>query len=116
MVYGGMPFTTDFGVIDRLRAGEDVDTRAFFTALPDFFRAVAESGGLLEYGKGLLAGTTTPTYDTRPAARPLNAVEKIIANKVWTSAETTGVADVNEALFALALWAERIEDWHRALN
>ncbi len=94
MVYGGMPFTTDFNVLARLHAGEDVDVRGFFSALPDFFRAVAESGGLLEYGKGLLAGTTTPTYDTRPAARPLNAVEKIIANKVWTSAETTGVADV----------------------
>jgi len=94
MVYGGMPFTTDFGVIDRLRAGEDVDTRAFFTALPDFFRAVAESGGLLEYAKGLLAGTTAPTYDTAPAPRPLNAVEKIIAQKTWTSPTTTGVGDV----------------------
>jgi 3-isopropylmalate/(R)-2-methylmalate dehydratase large subunit len=94
MVYGGMPFTTDFGVVARLRAGEDVDTRGFFTALPDFFRAVAESGGLLEYGKGLLAGTIQPTYDTAPAPRPLNAVEKIIANKVWTGPDSTGVADV----------------------
>jgi 3-isopropylmalate/(R)-2-methylmalate dehydratase large subunit len=94
MVYGGMPFTTDFGVIDRLRGGEDVDTRAFFTALPDFFRVVAESGGLLDYAKGLLAGTIAPTYDTAPAPRPLNAVEKIIAQKTWTSPTTTGVGDV----------------------
>ncbi len=94
MVYGGMPFTTDFDVLRRLRAGEDVDVRGFFAALPDFFRAVAENGGLLEYGKKLLAGTIAPTYDTAPAARPLNAVEKIIANKVWTGPESTGVADV----------------------
>ncbi|MFN7146210.1 MAG: aconitase family protein, partial [Myxococcota bacterium] len=99
MVYGGMPFTTDFRVIDRLRAGEDVDVRGFFAALPDFFRAVAENGGLLEYGKKLLAGTIAPTYDTRTveqgaAARPLNAVEKIIARKVWTGPETTGIPDV----------------------
>jgi 3-isopropylmalate/(R)-2-methylmalate dehydratase large subunit len=93
MVYGGMPFTTDFDVIRRLREGEDVDVRSFFAALPEFFRAVAEAGGLLEYGKGLLAGTTTPTYDTAPAARPLNAVEKIIAQKVWTPT-STGIAAV----------------------
>ncbi len=94
MVYGGMPFTTDFDVIARLRAGEDVDVRGFFTALPDFFRTVAEAGGLLDYAKGLLSGTIAPTYDTAPAPRPLNAVEKIIAQKTWTSPDTTGVGDV----------------------
>ena len=94
MVYGGMPFTTDFDVLRRLQAGEDVDVRGFFSALPPFFRAVAEAGGLLEYGKGLLAGTVTPTYETARPARPLNAVEKIIAQKVWTGPDTTGVADV----------------------
>ncbi|MDP2316996.1 MAG: aconitase family protein [Pseudomonadota bacterium] len=94
MVYGGMPFTTDFDVLARLRGGEDVDVRGFFAALPDFFRAVAEAGGLLDYAKGLLAGTLAPTYDTAPAPRPLNAVEKIIAQKTWTSPGTTGVGDV----------------------
>jgi 3-isopropylmalate/(R)-2-methylmalate dehydratase large subunit len=94
MVYGGMPFTTDFDVLTRLRNGEDVDVRGFFAALPDFFRAVAEAGGLLDYAKGLLGGTLAPTYDTAPKARPLNAVEKIIAQKTWTGPESTGVADV----------------------
>ncbi|MES2644472.1 MAG: aconitase family protein [Myxococcota bacterium] len=94
MVYGGMPFTTDFDVLTRLRNGEDVDVRGFFAALPDFFRAVAEAGGLLDYAKGLLGGTIAPTYDTAPKARPLNAVEKIIAQKTWTGPDTTGVADV----------------------
>ncbi len=94
MVYGGMPFTTDFGVIERLRAGEDVDTRAFFAALPIFFRSVAEGGGLLEYGKRLLAGQVLPTYETEVPARPLNAVEKIIARKAWTGAGPDGVAAV----------------------
>lgn len=95
MVYGGMPFTTDFGVLARLDAGEDVDTRAFFADLPDFFRAVAERGGLMAYGKELLAGTLAPTYDVDRAARPLNSVEKIIARQTWTGAEGQfGVADV----------------------
>ena len=95
MVYGGMPFTTDFGVLGRLDAGEDVDTRAFFADLPDFFRAVAERGGLLAYGQDLLAGRVAPTYAVDRPARPLNSVEKIIARQTWTGAEGRfGVADV----------------------
>ena len=35
MVYGGMPFTTDLRVADRLGRGEDVDVRQFFAALPE---------------------------------------------------------------------------------
>lgn len=94
MVYGGMPFTTDLGVVDRLRAGEDVDVRSFFSALPDFFRAVAERGGLLAYGQELLEGKLQPTYETERPARPLNAVEKIIARKTWAGGERFGIADV----------------------
>lgn len=94
MVYGGMPFTTDLGVVDRLRAGEDVDTRAFFTALPPFFRQVAEEGGLLRYGLKLLDGQVQPCYDTAVPARPLNAVEKIIARKAWNGGSGLGIAAV----------------------
>lgn len=94
MVYGGMPFTTDLSVVDRLRGGEEVDTRQFFTALPTFFRVVGEEGGLLAYGKKLLDGRVTPTYDVNVAARPMNAVEKIIARKTWTGGED-GIAAVS---------------------
>lgn len=94
MVYGGMPFTTDLGVVDRLKAGEDVDTRRFFEDLPSFFRSVAEGGGLLEFGKRLLAGGVVPTYDVNVPARPLNSVEKIIARRTWTGSGPDGIADV----------------------
>lgn len=94
MVYGGMPFTTDLSVVDRLKAGEDVDTRAFFTALPPFFRQVAEAGGLLQYGQKLIDGQVKPVYDVDVPARPLNAVEKIIARKVWTGRARDGIAAV----------------------
>jgi 3-isopropylmalate/(R)-2-methylmalate dehydratase large subunit len=83
MVYGGMPFTTDFGVVDRLQAGEDVDVTEFYDALPPFFRQVAHAGGLLEYGKAWLAGELEPWYPTDGAARPMNVVEKIVAQKAW---------------------------------
>ncbi len=84
MVYGGMPFTTDFGVVDRLKAGEDVDVDELYGALPPFFAQVARAGGLLAYGVQWLAGDVVPWYDTAAASRPMNVVEKLIAAKAWT--------------------------------
>ncbi len=86
MVYSGLPFTTNFTVIDRLRAGEDVDLAALATELPPFFRAVAEAGGLLAYGGKLLAGDVAPCYATEVAPRPMNCIEKIAARNAWTGA------------------------------
>ncbi len=83
MVYGGMPFTTDFGVVDRLRAGEDVPVSEFHEALPEFFRQVAVAGGLLPYGQAWLAGDVAPWYATSGASRPMNVVEKLVAAKAW---------------------------------
>jgi len=83
MVYSGLPFTTDFAVVDRLKAGEDVDLAAFAEQLPPFFRAVAQNGGLLRYGTRLLAGEIQPSYATEVPARAMNCVEKIIAARAW---------------------------------
>ena len=97
MVYAGLPFTTDFGVIDRLRAGEDVDLAALGQALPPFFRAVTEAGGLLPYGTKVLAGSVGPTYAVERAPRPMNCIEKIVARKAWRgpgSSERWGIAAV----------------------
>ena len=94
MVYAGMPFTTDRGVLDRLQAGEDVDVTSLSQALPPFFRAVSEAGGLMKYGTALLAGEIEPTYETEVAARPMNVVEKLIAAKAWTGGSDDGIASV----------------------
>jgi 3-isopropylmalate/(R)-2-methylmalate dehydratase large subunit len=83
MVYGGMPFTTDFSVVDRLRGGEDVEVAELHDALPPFFRQVAHQGGLLQYGLSWLSGSVEPWYATDVAPRPMNVVEKIVAAKAW---------------------------------
>jgi len=93
MVYSGMPFTTDRHVLTRLEAGEDVDVTEFFKALPPFFRAVAEAGGLMSYGTQLLAGAIEPTYATDVAARPMNIAEKVIAARTWRP-DGEGIASV----------------------
>lgn len=99
MVYGGMPFTTDFGVVDRLQAGEDVDVTEFYDALPPFFRQVAHRGGLLEYGTAWLSGELEPWYATDGAPRPMNVVEKIVAARAWSGGSP---ADADGPAFGLA--------------
>ncbi|MCY0993128.1 aconitase family protein [Nannocystis sp. ILAH1] len=94
MVYSGLPFTTDFGVIGRLQAGEDVDLGGLAAELPPFFRAVVQNRGLLRYGSRLLAGEIEPEYRTDAPARPLNCVEKIIAARTWAGGERFGIAAV----------------------
>ncbi|MCA9566436.1 MAG: hypothetical protein KC656_01280 [Myxococcales bacterium] len=95
MVYSGMPFTTDRGVLDRLAAGEDVDLAAFAADLPPFFRAVAGAGGLLRYGTELLEGRVVPEYATDPAPRPMNIAEKLVAARTWTgTGRPDGIASV----------------------
>ena len=85
MVYAGLPFTTDFGVLDRLEDGEDIDVDEFFAPLPPFFCQVARLGGLLAYGNSWLEGEVAPWYEVDRTSRPLNVVEKLIAQKSWKS-------------------------------
>ncbi len=90
MVYSGLPFTSDFSLVERLEDGEDVDLERVADALPPFFRIVARSGGLLRYGSRLLDGEIGPSYDIDVAARPMTCIEKIVARNVWTGAGNPG--------------------------
>ncbi len=95
MVYAGLPFSTDLGVVARLQAGEDVDLSALGKALPPFFRAVTEAGGLLRYGSKVLAGEVGPTYSVDRSPRPMTCIEKIVAQKAWVGAgKPFGIASV----------------------
>ena len=92
LVFAGMPFTTDLGVLDRLRAGESVSIRALTGDLPPFFRAVADHGGLLPYATALLSGRTPLPYPTHRRSGPMTVAEKILArNTVRGLAEGLGV-------------------------
>lgn len=96
MVYSGLPFSTDYGVVAKLQAGEDLDLAALADELPPFFRAVAGSGGLMQYGSSLMAGDVGPTYEVERESRPMNCIEKIVANKAWTGAgKDAGIASVS---------------------
>jgi len=95
MVYSGLPFTSGFGVVERLLAGEEVDLAVLAHDLPPFFRAVAERGGLMRYGTALLAGEAKPTYALDVRSRPMTCVEKISAKLAWRGPDDGfGIASV----------------------
>ena len=97
MVYSGLPFTSDFSVLERLENGEVIDVTELFEQLPPFFRQVANAGGLLAYGNQWLAGEISPWYAVDAPAKANNVVEKIIAQRAWTQG-TLGSAELQFGL------------------
>ncbi|MBW2457303.1 MAG: 3-isopropylmalate dehydratase [Deltaproteobacteria bacterium] len=86
----GLLTTTDFGIIDRLAAGEEIPIAEFTQGLDPISADVVEHGGLFHYNQARLAGQVTPpAIDTAP--RPMTMVEKIIANHAIVDAQTDRV-------------------------
>ena len=127
----GLLTSTDFGLIERIRRGEEIALEEFTKGLDPISRDIVEYGGLFTYNKARLAGAVSPppidgddervgspraskgpaskvalsdgrASDTKP--RPMNIVEKIIARHVFVTAGKIGVEAVKpgDALFAVA--------------
>ncbi|MDI3284929.1 aconitase family protein [Polyangium sp. 15x6] len=83
----GLLTTTDFGILDRVRRGEEIPIAEFTRGLDPISRDVVEYGGLFTYNKARLAGEVSPpTIDTPP--RPMTLCEKIIASRAIIDAKT----------------------------
>jgi 3-isopropylmalate/(R)-2-methylmalate dehydratase large subunit len=111
----GLLTSTDFGLIERIRSGEEIALAEFTSDLDPISKDIVEYGGLFNYNKARLAGTVSPPLvqvappngrasDTSPQPRPMNIVEKIIARHAFVRAGKTGVESVKpgDALFAVA--------------
>ena len=99
----GLLTSTDFGLIDRIRNGEDIALSEFTKGLDPISQDIVAHGGLFNYNKARLSGQVSPPpLETGP--RPMTIVEKIIARHAFVSAGKIGVAAVKpgDALFALA--------------
>ncbi len=99
----GLLTSTDFGLIERIRRGEEIPLAEFTRGLDPISQAIVEHGGLFNYNKARLAGAVTPPpLETK--LRPMNIVEKIIARHAFVRAGEIGVAAVKpgDALFAVA--------------
>ncbi len=99
----GLLTSTDFGLIERIRNGEEIPLEEFTRGLDPISKSIVEYGGLFNYNKARLAGEIAPpALETKK--RPMNIVEKIIARHAFVRAGEIGVEAVKpgDALFAVA--------------
>src|SRR5256714_778892 len=104
----GLLTSTDFGLIERIRQGEEIALAEFTDGLDPISRSIVEYGGLFNYNKARLAGEVTPpaldhsdrleaalvpptsgqvpTLNDLKKTRPMNIVEKIIARHAFVKA------------------------------
>src|SRR5215217_4731015 len=99
----GLLTSTDFGLVERIKSGEEIPLAEFTRGLDPISRQIVEHGGLFNYNKARLAGGVTPPAVETPR-RPMNIVEKIVARHAFVRAGRVGVEAVKpgDALFAVA--------------
>src|SRR6266576_454886 len=103
----GLLTSTDLGLIERIRRGEEIALAEFTNGLDPISQSIVEHGGLFNYNKARLAGKVSPpaiegpirsprvsegpvANDALPdgqasdtSQRPMNIVEKIIARHAF---------------------------------
>jgi len=99
----GLLTSTDFGLIDRIRGGEEIPLTEFTKGIDPISQDIVTHGGLFNYNKARLSGKVSPPPVETPA-RPMTIVEKIIARHAFVTAGKIGVEAVKpgDALFAVA--------------
>jgi len=99
----GLLTSTDLGLIERIRLGEDIPLADFTKGLDPISQDIVSHGGLFNYNKARLAGKVSPPPIETPR-RPMTIVEKIIARHTFVRAGSIGVEAVKpgDALFAVA--------------
>jgi 3-isopropylmalate/(R)-2-methylmalate dehydratase large subunit len=85
----GVLTTTDFGIVDRIRGGEEIELADFTAGTDDLTRQIIEYGGLFEFNVARLQGKVTipVTGALRSDAeteRPMTIAEKIFAKHLVT--------------------------------
>ncbi|MFW6085427.1 MAG: aconitase family protein, partial [Gemmatimonadota bacterium] len=75
----GVLTTTDFGVIDKIRRGEEMPLSAFTEGAGRIQRDIIEYGGLLDYAVARMKGLVTVPKPVTAENRPMTIAEKILA-------------------------------------
>lgn len=77
----GIYTSTDFGLIERIRAGESISLDEFLQGRDAITQDVIRAGGLLAYSKQKLPRHPHKVINEQPFSRPLTLVEKIIERR-----------------------------------
>ncbi len=98
----GLLTSTDFSLIERIEAREEIPISEFTKGLDPISTQIVEYGGLFNYNRARMSGEVSPELVDTPA-RPMTLCEKIIAQNAIADAKTgqLGVAAVkpDDALF-----------------
>ena len=81
----GLLTSTDYGLIERIRAGESIPLSEFTDGLDAISAAIVRQGGLFPYNRARLAGEVE-VPQVRTAPRPMTLAEKILARKAVVDA------------------------------
>jgi 3-isopropylmalate/(R)-2-methylmalate dehydratase large subunit len=103
----GLLTSIDFGLIERIRRGEEIPLAEFTKELDPISRDIVAYGGLFNYNKARLAGEVSPPPLETPVnnpQRPMTIVEKIVAKHAFVRTGKVGVEAVKpgDSLFAIA--------------
>src|SRR6266487_5152270 len=82
----GLLTSTDFGLIERIRGGEEIPLEEFTNGLDPISKAIVEYGGLFNYNKARLAGEVSPPpiqAAESSVGSPMTIVEKIVAKHAF---------------------------------
>lgn len=87
----GLLTTNDFGMIDRIKAGEEIQLEEFTRGKDEITRQIIEYGGLFEFNVARLQGkvtipVTSALQEGGPPSRALTVAEKIFARHLVTDA------------------------------
>ena len=89
----GVLTSTDFGLIAKIRRGEEIELREFTAGEDEITRQVIEYGGLFPFNVARLQGKVfLPPIETKP--RPMTIAEKIFARHMLDGANHVGVEAV----------------------
>lgn len=83
----GLLTSTDFGLVPRILAGEEIPLAEFTRGLDPISKAIVEAGGLFAFSKECKAGRASAPVPSR-SRRPMTMVEKIIARHAVADAKT----------------------------
>jgi 3-isopropylmalate/(R)-2-methylmalate dehydratase large subunit len=99
----GLLTSTDFGLIERIREGQEISLSEFTKGLDPISQDIVSHGGLFNYNKARLSGKVSPPQ-IETAPRSMTITEKIIAKHAFVTAGKIGIQTVKpgDALFAVA--------------
>jgi 3-isopropylmalate/(R)-2-methylmalate dehydratase large subunit len=94
----GLLATSDFSIIDRIKAGDEIQLSEFTEGKDEITRQIIEYGGLFEFNVARLQGkvtipVTASMQEDAATTRPMTLAEKIFAKHLVTDA-TSGATGV----------------------